>query len=374
MQRKSIVCLLTLLLLAGCGPYSSNYGGNREFRPSDNRTFSYSHAIAVLMPHDSVEPRFERARDACLNDKALECMLVSASLNMREGSKEVGASAELRRRPAARQAGGFRESASRSFAARPFRQSAGALRAARKRKMSAAESSISTARSHSSRAYRDSLAALAKRPDTNVNDLIKLESELSKVQNDLDEALATKRDLGVSVAKESLHAVLSEKSALFDPIARVWSNGLDEFVGSTASAIDFLIRAIPWLPIVAGGVFLIRFSGAGSGARRRSRRLSARLRFDAAAICPPPFTGEEPNGRTASATRRERRKPNRNNDGHGRKRQGEVKQKHFVRRMANLPHPFVDSKYFAFENFPETPWRGLRTPTSRPIATPGSDA
>ena len=50
MQRKSIVCLLTLLLLAGCGPYSSNYGGNRVSRASDNRTFSYSHAIAILMP------------------------------------------------------------------------------------------------------------------------------------------------------------------------------------------------------------------------------------------------------------------------------------------------------------------------------------
>jgi hypothetical protein len=259
MQRKSIVCLLSLLLLAGCGPNYSRVNGARESMASNNRTFSYSHAISILMPHDAVAPRFQRARDACLNDKTLECTLVSASLDMQEGSKETGASADL---DVALPHGKLADFEKVLLDPLPQDRFGKVLVASRSTQAENVGGRIADTDRKIAQltAYRDSLAALAKRADTNVNDLIKLESELSKVQNDLDEALAAKRDLGVSVAKESLHATLSEKSALFDPIARVWSNGLDEFVASTASAIDFLIRAVPWLPIVAGGVFLISLS------------------------------------------------------------------------------------------------------------------
>src|SRR5262249_40652765 len=52
--------------------------------PAGGALFPYAHAIRLDMERAAIKPRFERARDACLNDTALSCTLITSNLNIDE--------------------------------------------------------------------------------------------------------------------------------------------------------------------------------------------------------------------------------------------------------------------------------------------------
>jgi hypothetical protein len=111
-------------------------------------------------------------------------------------------------------------------------------------------------------AYRDRLVAMEKRPNISVSDSLRIESELAKVLGDLEAAKSQQMDVANRVAKERLSISLLERpgfSDAFRPVGRVWKDGVHLFGDSTASALQFLIQLIPWLPLVAGGFFLVRW-------------------------------------------------------------------------------------------------------------------
>ena len=260
MSRKSIVCLFAVLLLAGCGrsPLGTGYAVTypEQLRDSNAQTFSYTHFLRLVMAHDSVKPRFERARDLCLRDAALGCKLIAAAISVNDNAYVTGDQASLAVALPHDKVAVFEKAL-----LEPLPQDGSDKVSVQSRTTSA--ENVTTEASDTDRkitqltAYRDKLAVLAKRSDLSVADLMKVEAELSKVEGDLDAALSDKRDVGERIAKERLTVSLGEKQALSAPIARVWHNAVDTFVESTANAIDFLIRVIPWLPIVAGGVFLV---------------------------------------------------------------------------------------------------------------------
>jgi Domain of unknown function (DUF4349) len=107
--------------------------------------------------------------------------------------------------------------------------------------------------------YRDRLTALSKRADVKVDDLIKIATELSNAQSNLDRFSARQRNVGERAAKERMAISFNERPTFeaVGPIVRVWRNGMDSFSQSTADALDFLIRAIPWVPVVIAGAFLL---------------------------------------------------------------------------------------------------------------------
>jgi uncharacterized protein (DUF2384 family) len=260
MSRKSIICLFAVLLLAGCGrsPLGTGYAVTypEQLRDSNVQTFSYTHFLRLVMAHDSVKPRFERARDLCLRDTALGCKLIAAAISVNDSAYVTGDQASLAVALPHDKVAVFEKALLESL------PQDGSDKVSVRSRTTSAEN-VTTEASDTDRkitqltAYRDKLAALAKRSDLSVADLMKVEAELSKVEGDLDAALSDKRNVGERVAKERLTVSLGEKQALDAPIARVWHNAVDTFVESTANAIDFLIRIIPWLPIIAGGVFLI---------------------------------------------------------------------------------------------------------------------
>ncbi|HUN96652.1 MAG TPA: DUF4349 domain-containing protein [Bradyrhizobium sp.] len=272
-MRKSLVVISASLLLFGCGQpferrvYNDVGVAHMLVRPpavaapsNDNALFSYMHDLVLEMPRAGVEPRYERARERCLHDAALNCKLVSSSLSKQDGPY-AGYSAQLTVAlphdkvaayekdlvaPVAGEKPGDAAITSRSTTAQNVTQEATSAG----RKVAQLTD------------YRDRLQGLLKKSGLSVDDLIKVESELSKTQNDLDDALSQKSDVDDRLAREQLSISLSEKAVpegAFAPVTDVWKNAVDILGESTATALRFLIGLVPWLPLIAAGIFLLRW-------------------------------------------------------------------------------------------------------------------
>jgi len=267
-MRRYLAFLLPLFLIA-CGQPSDRYARMRmpsgvadleKSQGGENQAFSYMHAIALMMPHASVEPRYERARDRCLHDAALNCKLISASLDKSEGDNasysaqlvvalphgKIAAFEKDLTNPVGGEAKGDAAVTSSSSSAQNVTQYA--TTASRK------VAQLSD--------YRDRLSALLKRPNLSVDDLIKVEGELAKTQSELDEALSQKTDVEDRVAREQVSISLTERpraTSSFRPIVEAWEDSTSTLADSTADALRFFVRLIPWLPLIAGAIFFLRW-------------------------------------------------------------------------------------------------------------------
>jgi hypothetical protein len=261
-----------MLPLAGCGPRSPNWEHRAPAQEAitlsapapaldivaggKSQLFSYSHALTLLMSHDAVQARYDRARESCLRNASLRCKLLSANVSEDGGAASAHLVVALPHdkiasyeadilRPVMRDKGGV-EIRSRSTQAQSVENEA-----------SDTEKKIAQLTK-----YRDGLAELARRPNLGVDDFIKVQEELSKTEADLDEALGQKRDIGDRIARESLSVDLAQRVepiAAVSPLGQVWSEAGDLFAGSTADVLRFVIQIVPWLPVAAILFFLLRW-------------------------------------------------------------------------------------------------------------------
>jgi len=243
-------------------------------RTASDQLFSYNHVISLGMARDAVRQRYERAQNRCLHDATLHCKLISAVINSAGDAQSSGTSSyaqlvvtlphdniavfeEQLLSPVANEHENVTVF-SRSTSTDNVSQEAG-------------DAAKKLARLTD---YRDRLTALAKRPNLSVSDLIKIEGEISKAQSDLDEALSQKNGVSERLAKERLSISLSEETGpgdAFRPVGQVWRNAVQLLGESTASALQFLIQVIPWLPLIVGAFFLCRWLW------RLARRNSSKL-------------------------------------------------------------------------------------------------
>src|SRR5262249_15626573 len=108
------------------------------------------------------------------------------------------------------------------------------------------------------RDYRDRLMDLAKRPDVKVADLIKIESELSNTQSQIEAIEAQKKTLDQRVDTEIVAITFYARDNTKAPIVIAWYEAGRVLGESTGSALRFAISALPWLPIVAIVLMLLR--------------------------------------------------------------------------------------------------------------------
>lgn len=270
-MRKSLIIISASALLFGCGRpnHLASYDVRLAPPPSppalmappapdivvnSNANFSYVHALTLLMPHASVESRYERARARCLSDAALNCKLISSSLDKEDSISgqlvvavphdKVGLYEKALSAPVAGEKPGDAVITSSSTSAENVTQAA------------ATASRKATQLSN----YRDRLLALLKRPNLSVDDLIKVEGELAKTQSDLDDALSEKNDVDDRVAREQIMISLNERAvpvSAFQPIADVWKRSVAILADSTANALEFTIAYIPWIPLFAIAIFFV---------------------------------------------------------------------------------------------------------------------
>ncbi|GGF09349.1 hypothetical protein GCM10011611_13560 [Aliidongia dinghuensis] len=257
-----------LLVLAGCdqSPTSSNSGsgsaGGRMMAPAaatmkvadvpNGPKLAYHHWLEYEMPAASVAPRYARARDKCLADTA-NCVLVNASidagdprngrpphagLTMRVPHDAVAAVEQGIAAPVPGEAPGAIELRSRNTSADDLTT---AIQDVDRRLAQLTD-------------YRDRLTALAKRADAKVEDLIKVEQELSNTQSQIETITAQQKHLNEQVATELLTINLAAEptpETMTGPIGQVWRNAGTVLGQNTAAALHFAIGAVPWLVIAA---------------------------------------------------------------------------------------------------------------------------
>ena len=252
MQHKSALAIICLLALAGCNRGGPS-GGLMERMVADkavpeNGSFSFTHFWNFEMPRPSIPLRFERTRDACLKYKAMNCKLVSA--NMSTGDYP---SASLEILLPHDRVDGFRKTVLAPVAGENVDDVK--LRASGTRTDNVDTQSAGAARTvEQLTAYRDRLVALSKRPGLSIDDTIKLEAEISRVQGELDDAVSAKADVDGRVTRETVNISLGGQPP--GAIAEVGRRASDILVSNTANALEFLIGVIPWLPIIAAAIAL----------------------------------------------------------------------------------------------------------------------
>lgn len=275
MLRKTLIAAAVLLLAAGCGKSDDQDKEVHLNMPTPNAApvlaeqmraapppfvpppdiaigakgpnalFSLRHDLTVAMARDAVAARFQAARDACLKDKALHCVLTSASLSVSQivnaqlqvalPHDQVAAFERRLLAPLPQDRNGMPEITARSTSVENQTEAAADV----ERQLTQAV------------AYRDKLEELSKRPNLTVDEVIKIHEQLTEAQAAVETALAAKRVSDSDIRLEKMDIALEERIV---PVARsafagFWTNTGAVFMASTAEMLLRIVNALPWLPL-----------------------------------------------------------------------------------------------------------------------------
>lgn len=219
--------------------------------PAGGDTFTYSHVIRLEMARHAIRPHFERARDNCLNDPSLSCTLVSSTV-------DIGADTQYRESYARLTVlvPHDRIDAHRASLLEPL-DGAGA---AELRSRSTHAGNVTKQAADLERKvtqltqYRDRLNELSQRRDVRVEELIRLANELASTQSNIEQATAQKQGIDDRIARDHVTITFIERAGVLDifrPALLAWRGGVQTFGESAGTALNFVIAAIPWLPILA---------------------------------------------------------------------------------------------------------------------------
>lgn len=219
---------------------------------------AYSHNLTMQMPDSSIQPRFDRARDLCLQSATLHCILRNASLTMGQPNILLPTSASLSVRLPHDQVTPFINGL---LAAVPGDLAAATVTARSTQADDLTKALVDVGeRQKQLLDYRDRLLALEKIPDAKVDDLIKIASEISGVQSRLEAIAAEQATLNERVDTEEVDVRLVAEPAVrgvLAPVAKVWLEAGELLGNSVANALRFVIQVLPWLPVVAVGLWVV---------------------------------------------------------------------------------------------------------------------
>ena len=261
MRRIAVISALCVFALTGCDRSARPYGIARQSmmdlrespRGSEAPQFSFGHFWSLAMRRETIKPRFERARIACLSNSTLKCKLVASNIEISVDPSDSSSSATLDVLLPHDKIENFRKSLLAPVVDETTQQVVLQSSSSRAENVES-ESADADRKIAQLSGYRDRLTALSRRPNLSIEDTIRLEAEISRVQGVLDDAVRNKMDVDNRVAREAVNITLNEFPR--GVISDVWNRSADIFSQSIANALEFLIGVVPWLPIVAGGVLL----------------------------------------------------------------------------------------------------------------------
>jgi len=275
MLRKIVIAAMAVMLLAGCEkedekdnnivhmkmPVPTNMiepGADHTPPPpfvpppdiviqtdAPNALFSLKHDLTVEMARDAVTARFAAARDACLKDKALHCVLTSASLTTGDAVR-----GELQVALPHEQVAAFEKRLMK-----PLKQDGdrGPDITSRSTTVENETARVADVERQLKQAivYRDKLEDLAKRPNLTVEEVLKIHEALSEAQTAVENALAAERAAEGDVRLEKMDITLEERPVVTDTGAfdGFWTNAGDIFMASLAAMLLRIVNALPWLPL-----------------------------------------------------------------------------------------------------------------------------
>jgi hypothetical protein len=279
MFRSALLFVVAIFVLAGCNegerrsasapppPSAGRASGEgdskevvvtaqmRERAPK----LAYSHDLSLEMAAATVAPRFEKTRNACLEQAELNCSLVSASIYVGDVNTGQPPQATLSVRLPHDQIAAFEK----ILFTRLEGEGEGEP-LLRQRTTNAEDLTYAIAdndrRLAQATDYRERLLALSKQSGAKVADLIQIEEKLSEVQSEIEQMTADQRGMNLRVDTELMNVTLSAHPSLAvatSPLAEAWRDATRVLGQSAASAFTFLVVAIPWLPIIALAGYLL---------------------------------------------------------------------------------------------------------------------
>lgn len=272
--RQALPCCIAILVLAGCGRASLLRADLKAVAPPTNEQalvtgslvnanqgpkLAYTHDLSIEMSDDKIAPRFERARNSCLEDQSLKCNLIEASITAGDASAGVRPSAMLSVR--------LPHDSVMKFETALLEPLPGESKGEPSLRRSSTNAEDLTfqildvdRRLAQANDYRDRLMAISRRADAKVDDLIKVQEKLSEVQTSIEDLTGQTRGLNRRVDTELLNISLTPYASLTNvasPLGEAWRNSARALGESTATAFTFIVVVLPWLPLVALGGLLL---------------------------------------------------------------------------------------------------------------------
>jgi hypothetical protein len=258
---RPVCAIVVLLALGGCDRNKSEVADQRSFAAApapmmagkrvavpEGPKLAYSHDLSIETKTDTVKPRFEQVRDACLNQVIPGCVLLRADIAEQGFERGRHPVATLSVRLTHEGVAPFEQAVLKPL---PGEQTDDV--AVLSRSTSAEDLTAVIADGDRRLAqltdYRDRLTQLAKRADAKVDDLIKVEGELSTTQSQIEELTADQSRLNQRVATETETVQIAGRVTVGrdSGIAAVWHKAGELLDGSVADALQFLIQAVPWV-------------------------------------------------------------------------------------------------------------------------------
>lgn len=266
MTKFSIPLFLatSLLIFAACSPepeprrmeMANASAAERRTMSSDriaiqkarNPNLAFEHYYRIKLAEELIRTRFEATVDQCNREDFFGCTLVEASLNEDRDGPYGKVSATLRLRiqsegidPLISTAAQDGEIASQSSRAEDLTEA-----------VADTEKRLEMLKS-----YRARLQALESSAAGDIESLIKVSSELARVQSDIEQAQASRDHLQKRLDLDLLNIQLyaDAEDDFINPIARA----LDRFVYNLASGTSSIITATAWILPWALGLLLIFF-------------------------------------------------------------------------------------------------------------------
>jgi hypothetical protein len=222
-------------------------GGDRQ-----RQLMAYSHSMSLISQPETVMAHFRRARDRCLNDVPLDCILLAGTANAGNANARMPPSAELAVSLPHDQGAVFKKGL---LSALPGREPDISVRSEHIEADNVTQQ-VMDIDQHSKQltGYRDRLTAIVEQPGIKASELIELESKIAEVQSQLDQLATQKTAIMDRVKRERVSVRFSAETSVSDagrPLAEAWDSSF-EILGRSASALlTLIVVVLPWLPVVA---------------------------------------------------------------------------------------------------------------------------
>ncbi|SMF67844.1 protein of unknown function [Alteromonadaceae bacterium Bs31] len=262
-----IILPIIIILLVGCSSDHSAlsaskskdfYAPIQEKQRVKNKYLAYSHRITVTVTKKELPNVFKSVLDTCSEDSEFKCLVMHSE---QSGGEYSYGSIRLRVTPK----GISKYKSLVSDSGEVVQQSTSAE--------DLTDSVLDTEkRLEMLNSYQSKLKELEKNPNINIDSLIKVTSEMSEVQTQIEYSQGQKAKLYQRVSMDVLNISLqTQKNETFvSPIGEALSKFGEDFAEGIAVFITAAAYLIPWLLVVALLIWIVRYLWARGKRRENS--------------------------------------------------------------------------------------------------------
>jgi hypothetical protein len=255
-DRPWVLVAIFFMVIAGsaCSGHNASHAvmapmtlAKQDRASPEHGTLSREHSVVIDVPETELESAFRRVADRCGADSSHHCIILQSDLST--GQYPSGL-IKLRIDPGAVEdlvsfASGLGKIEHRSTTVEDL---ADAIQDTRSRLEMLTN-------------YRKELLALQAKSATNIDAAIKIASEFSTVQGNLERATGeaayqTKR---LTTDVVTINFAVTEQRAFWRPVREAFRDFLGNLSSGVSQAITAVAYIVPWLFVVVPGLYLLRF-------------------------------------------------------------------------------------------------------------------